>query len=920
MANIFGLVITIVIFCCAVTARAEPSNTCGLTYNQTSGKIHYSNGSSSSVPAGIKPCKWIITFNVTNTTQEVFLVFEEFRLFGKDSLKISQNVKGEEKPLGIGPFNGERAMFSVLTGVQNITVELTTTADVFTRKFEMFYYTTLGCTHKLASEMVAGTFQSPIYEVNRNSTFNCSFFFASHATKDAFKLATTVTPLQPPLDDVQLNIIGSEELAKTYTGLYSAMAFTSKAQFNVTLIVKPNQKALRQVEIAFEAVTSECSGMKNLEKGGTYTFTNPTSTAASVKETASLNCRYIVFTDDSGIHALTVAVGAHSLPGSLDQLQVTNSMGKQTASILQLTSSNEKEWEDQYVMTNGQNLSISLLSSFPSPKMNVSITIGTAANGGYFEDNGTIGFSSQESNPAIFLLKVDPKKQVKLELAKTYKEGNLKLFYNFEKNGTAFAELDKMRNASAFISPSPLMMIQASNFGKDPFSAKFESVERGCFSASTDDIGSYNLFGKCVPICTWTVAGKTDAAEKDLRKLDFSSFVLKADDNVLLIMQTDSKPLANVTGPVRSMPDFYLPAKDGFNVIVRRNCSTDETAVVADYAPAPGCERNVTLETGKSLTLSSPGYPNSYPVRSDCLWKISPKAKTDLIHVSFKSLQLGGVDHTLTLTMNTLTEDKLLLKLVGPTLPNATLPRDYVVDKSANLTVDFQGGAYDRAIADSVYGFQITLTAADCGGQLMSQSGSFGTPGKGNTTDAKLCFWLVGVDSNKTKSIILYNTNTSAKGYLQVHEGASVRDQVRVNLTGPNETSRLDRLLFVYRNPNTTAGPAVSVSFSALACNLSCGNGVCMHPDWICNDVNDCGDWSDEKNCNGTCPSPAPPGPTPTPPPLPSPAGVSSGTLAGGILGALLIGALMGFLVPVFLNWYRSRPSTEYSTLIGASG
>lgn len=34
-------------------------------------------------------------------------------------------------------------------------------------------------------------------------------------------------------------------------------------------------------------------------------------------------------------------------------------------------------------------------------------------------------------------------------------------------------------------------------------------------------------------------------------------------------------------------------------------------------------------------------------------------------------------------------------------------------------------------------------------------------------------------------------------------------------------------------------------------CNTSmqCLNGICMHPNWICNGINECGDYSDEQKC-----------------------------------------------------------------------
>lgn len=39
------------------------------------------------------------------------------------------------------------------------------------------------------------------------------------------------------------------------------------------------------------------------------------------------------------------------------------------------------------------------------------------------------------------------------------------------------------------------------------------------------------------------------------------------------------------------------------------------------------------------------------------------------------------------------------------------------------------------------------------------------------------------------------------------------------------------------------------------ACDSLCDNKVCMHPDWRCNGENDCGDFSDERNC-GAVPIP----------------------------------------------------------------
>ena len=68
------------------------------------------------------------------------------------------------------------------------------------------------------------------------------------------------------------------------------------------------------------------------------------------------------------------------------------------------------------------------------------------------------------------------------------------------------------------------------------------------------------------------------------------------------------------------------------------------------------------------------------------------------------------------------------------------------------------------------------------------------------------------------------------------------------------------------------------VPFFITACNSSslCDNGFCMHDNWRCDGLNQCGDWSDEKYCNGSQPIPTTPAP-PTPAPHAGGGGFSGG-------------------------------------------
>ena len=75
------------------------------------------------------------------------------------------------------------------------------------------------------------------------------------------------------------------------------------------------------------------------------------------------------------------------------------------------------------------------------------------------------------------------------------------------------------------------------------------------------------------------------------------------------------------------------------------------------------------------------------------------------------------------------------------------------------------------------------------------------------------------------------------------------------------------------------------VPFFITACNSSslCDNGFCMHDNWRCDGLNQCGDWSDEKYCNGSQPIPTTPAP-PTPAPH-----AGGGGSSGGIFSSYLI-------------------------------
>jgi hypothetical protein len=189
------------------------------------------------------------------------------------------------------------------------------------------------------------------------------------------------------------------------------------------------------------------------------------------------------------------------------------------------------------------------------------------------------------------------------------------------------------------------------------------------------------------------------------------------------------------------------------------------------------------------------------------------------------------------------------------------------------------------------------------------------------------CIWIVSAASApKTVKypLISFTTEWGKEGEdnkdgLVIYDNPSLRDlNQTINQTlGFNETrisSSLNTMIVVYSVKSGTAVKGFNITWIVEACpgQKLCGdNKRCILPSWVCNNKNDCVDWADEVNCNGTGPTPPPPEPSPCPK-------VGSSGVSGWVIVLLIIpmsmavGVLMAIFGPTLVRRFRGGRYQEF--------
>ncbi|CAN7993380.1 unnamed protein product [Ixodes hexagonus] len=842
---------------------------------------------------------------MSNDTNGIFIHFKTLTLSEGDDfiLKLATNVTVLHLT---GAQHVTDLDYYIASPVVNFVANLSD-KDKKQRNFIGDFYT--GCTANVSG----GSFSFPKYLVD-NKTITCNFTIMDHGSKESvpyvsfaeFNLAETssvavdglggdfkVAPVFHGKTVPEFDIIGSGVTL-------SATLDTSVADQSATILVSYVNKA--------------CSGMKVLTtQSPQHQLTLPDNRDDLLL--TEVECRWVFVGQDNTVLGLDVM--NVSFTGVQDVLTATNGGRRNSPLAAQASQSDAWRVKGWHKHVYHRTVLSPLVSSFDCDKETASLY----EQGGHYTSNGT--FEIKPTGDSSFLLEVEEGKLVWLEAPLTkLKSGSVEVRSDFYTDSPLLETFPAGMLGYGVVSTGNKMLIQAKGFSTgDSFPVKFTGVLPGCHLTTLGASGFYSLAGNCNANCSWVVKPPSaSGAGKFTLMLDHLN--LAANDTLTVRKLTElAKPLLAVNGS--ALPPVELDSKDGALLQVHRGACThgNGTLVSASVSPVlgkTGVNMTPELELCRPYYLQSPRFPNQYPLNSNRSWTFEGKGVGGLV-LSFFSLDLKA-GHTLNLTSSNQT-----VVLRGDEIPN-----DFALD-NPKLTVRFSSPV--TAGYESGYGFNATLLPVEMARMVAQEKGvvetpSYPSPVKNNS----VYFWSVTVlnpDKSKFAVAVQFNIslgkNASVTAQdltesLTVYDGKnSFHSPVFANLTGKDLLSKTDVILVKYVVPaSMSLGTPLRINFTTYVCNLTdtCKNtGICIHADWRCNGVNDCGDNSDELSCSYV-PTPSPP-PAPTTPPTPAPAkgGVSPAAFAVTVLIALALGAAAALSVPVLVRRYRAYRYSRFSNV-----
>ncbi|GFX07469.1 CUB domain-containing protein [Trichonephila clavipes] len=869
----------------------EKKITCGQYLNQSSASFHLALPQ---LPD--KTCNWTIEVPPKNSSG-IKLFFHFLFLHENDSVTIFKDCESSNNDSLslIDPLYAQNGSVTVFTVEKSICIKLSGSDTNYIRKFSGHYDSSTECSLPIIPKLQI--IHSPIFAKDATgSEIECKYVFNKNIhqrilpsfTFEEFNFTTSTVSLV----DCTIDRPSSGEPVDF---------FPVKNWVTVEIHVSMKPPTTEYFRLKISSLDSACSGHYKFGPHETaYTFESPEEELNN--GSIMIGCRYVFENPDTS-NILGLQLWKFHFSNPLDIVSINDGGSEISEPLLQVTTSNANLTKSQIVRSTRQYIWMEFKPQTYASKFVANISV--HGQGGYMKGNGTLKVNPPVGDDTVFLLEVDQNEVVLLNFTASDFDlpATLSIYDGFDKTNLLAALHGNVWYP--VLSKTSKMMVIATNFTKGSFTADFKGVMPGCLQMSTFSNENYILSGNCNNTCLWTIPPQDRPGFELLLHLQYLSLGLKDQLNIYKLDKAKTI-LGSVHSNVTHIPQLVIPANVGVLVEVNRGpCVKNEDVVVIGHSSyLPVCGKDMTLKASADFQIMSPLYPDTYPLLASCKWKINIDKK-NFIHLSFHSMKLVH-NHCIKITQ--LSDNTTVL------YDGNVLPEDLFL--SSNSIVEFDSTDCKTAKVttplESSEGFLLNGTVADCGGVLS------GKPNDEFSTDNHTsCIWKVNVpetqdNANSVVNIISYSVNQvdeNGNYELHVYDGNSVRDSSIVNDTKSEIWSRTNNLIFVYKRINLNKPSSVlKFKYSTISCNetMQCDNKICLHPDWRCNGINDCGDFSDERNCASV----------PVPPPVVvKEYGYSSTTFWVTIFIMLALGIGLGVGVPYGYEKYKSGQYRRFDDL-----
>jgi hypothetical protein len=328
----------------------------------------------------------------------------------------------------------------------------------------------------------------------------------------------------------------------------------------------------------------------------------------------------------------------------------------------------------------------------------------------------------------------------------------------------------------------------------------------------------------------------------------------------------------------------------------------------------------IELDGNEDFLLSSPLYPSSYPLGTKQTYNIT--AKDNKTH---KGFYIGFE------TFNLI--EPTLLVLNDNQFHGSKQYPDMIIP-GPQITGSFLAESTSVSSPKTGFGFAAPIVALTCGEQITESknlnTNDFPKPVSADTR----CMWVIkhGLPANNATGISLNITvtlgnltniqprNLSAlNNAIAVYDGESAFRSPLMNnvMNGASFQALSNSMVIIYEPYRANLTDPLTINVSTVACsthdqNMCIKAQTCMMPSWRCNGRVECGDGSDELNCNGPTPAPTP-APTPTPDEHPSSGYKTAFWICVPL--ALILGAMFTKFGPTVIKRIRESRYQQFHDL-----